>query len=75
MSIETKVHDVAATHAILHSPDGLLWCDRIEIDLAGQTATLFSGEAAVLTVRYTETVRPRQNISILIDTGFRVKLV
>lgn len=74
MSIDTQVHHAAATHAILHSEDGLLWCNRVVIDTAEQTATLFNGDAAVATIRYTDPITPGQKLSIQFEAGFRVRV-
>ena len=74
MSIDTQVHHAAATHAILHSPDGLLWCDRAEVDTAAQTITLFNGDAAVITFRCTTPVTPGMKLNLSFNAGFRVNV-
>ena len=72
MTIETNINNAAVTHEILHSPDGLLWCDSVVIDPDKQTATLLKNGVPLVTFKAVDVLQPGERLTVQLRAGFRL---
>lgn len=73
MSLKTDFNTPGTTDAILHSPDGLLWADRVELDLIEHSAAFFNGSRFLGTIRHVGDLPPGSKIIVSISAGFRIR--
>jgi hypothetical protein len=71
--VVVDVSSPAVNHAILHSPDGLLWADRVDIDTKKQVASLYSGDTLLGTITWAQPIQDGEILRISVNAGFRIR--